>query len=115
MLDRPDDWDVLIAHYLGVDHAGHKFGPRHPEMSRKLGEADRAVRRVARSLPRNCLLLVAGDHGMTGSGDHGGDSQDEVMSTVHRYYSMLSTVVMLGSIFFIGDCCSGGFLKKVSL
>jgi phosphatidylinositol glycan class O len=32
------EWDVLIGHFLGVDHAGHKFGPRHPEMKRKLTE-----------------------------------------------------------------------------
>ncbi len=72
----------MVAHYLGVDHAGHKFGPRHPEMARKLGEADRAVRRLAMELPADCLLLVAGDHGMTSSGDHGGDSQDEVRAAL---------------------------------
>ena len=22
-LDNPDDWDILIGHFLGVDHAGH--------------------------------------------------------------------------------------------
>lgn len=35
-----DDWDILIAHFLGVDHCGHKYGPLHPEMSRKLTEMD---------------------------------------------------------------------------
>lgn len=37
-LARPQDWDVLIGHFLGVDHAGHKFGPDHSEMRRKLTE-----------------------------------------------------------------------------
>ena len=26
------DWDVLIAHFLGVDHVGHRFGPRSRAM-----------------------------------------------------------------------------------
>jgi predicted AlkP superfamily pyrophosphatase or phosphodiesterase len=32
------DWDVIIAHYLGVDHCGHTFGPSHPKMAEKLEE-----------------------------------------------------------------------------
>jgi len=23
-----DDWDALVLHYLGLDHVGHKAGPR---------------------------------------------------------------------------------------
>jgi phosphatidylinositol glycan class O len=30
------DWDVLIAHFLGVDHVGHRYGPEHEWMTRKL-------------------------------------------------------------------------------
>jgi phosphatidylinositol glycan class O len=35
-LERPDGWRVLIAHFLGVDHCGHKYGPMHEQMTRKL-------------------------------------------------------------------------------
>lgn len=35
---KRDDWNVLIAHFLGVDHCGHKYGPNHSEMARKLNE-----------------------------------------------------------------------------
>ena len=38
------DWDVLIAHFLGVDHCGHRYGPNHPEMTRKLEQMDRVIR-----------------------------------------------------------------------
>ncbi|KMZ74946.1 hypothetical protein ZOSMA_120G00380 [Zostera marina] len=31
-----DDWDVLIAHFLGVDHAGHIFGVDSAPMIQKL-------------------------------------------------------------------------------
>lgn len=45
-----DDWDVLIAHFLGVDHVGHTFGPSHPAMAAKLGQMDTALRGVLEAL-----------------------------------------------------------------
>ena len=33
-LQQSSSWDVLVAHMLGVDHAGHTFGPNHPVRSR---------------------------------------------------------------------------------
>lgn len=39
-----NDWKVLIAHFLGVDHCGHKYGPLHNEMARKLSEMDNVIR-----------------------------------------------------------------------
>lgn len=38
------DWDLLIAHFLGVDHCGHRYGPFHPEMTRKLDEMNSVIR-----------------------------------------------------------------------
>lgn len=32
------DWSLLVAHFLGVDHCGHRYGSVHPEMNRKLSE-----------------------------------------------------------------------------
>lgn len=45
-----EDWDVLIAHFLGVDHVGHTFGPAHPAMAAKLGQMDTALRGVVEAL-----------------------------------------------------------------
>lgn len=59
------DWDVCIAHVLGVDHVGHVYGPSHPEMARKLAQMDKLIDRVVEALPDNTLLVVLGDHGMT--------------------------------------------------
>lgn len=81
-LNATSEWDVIIGHYLGVDHAGHKFGPRHPEMTRKLTEMDGVIRRVSEALPEDAVLFVMGDHGMTMSGDHGGDSRDELSAAL---------------------------------
>lgn len=30
-----DNWKLAIGHMLGVDHAGHRYGPEHPSMSAK--------------------------------------------------------------------------------
>ena len=38
------DWDVLIAHFLGVDHCGHRYGPNHPAMAEKLSQMDKVLR-----------------------------------------------------------------------
>lgn len=82
---QKNDWDVLIAHFLGVDHCGHRYGPRHPEMKRKLNEMDGMLRKVVPLLKEDTILFVLGDHGMTESGDHGGDSDDEVATTLFVY------------------------------
>ena len=39
-----DGWDVVIAHFLGVDHCGHRFGPNHPAMADKLTQMDEVIR-----------------------------------------------------------------------
>ena len=37
---------LVVGHELGVDHCGHRFGPFHPAMVRKLHEVDEHVRKV---------------------------------------------------------------------
>ncbi|KAJ2767611.1 mannose-ethanolamine phosphotransferase gpi13, partial [Coemansia nantahalensis] len=75
------DWDVIIAHGLGVDHCGHRFGPDHPAISHKLTQINRAIELVVDAIDRDdrpTALYVFGDHGMDAKGDHGGDSPREV-------------------------------------
>nr|XP_057913923.1 GPI ethanolamine phosphate transferase 3 isoform X2 [Doryrhamphus excisus] len=80
-----DDWDVLIAHFLGVDHCGHRFGPDHPAMAEKLTQMDGVIRSVIDRLQNDTLLVVMGDHGMTDTGDHGGESQKETDAAIFLY------------------------------
>ncbi|VDD81012.1 unnamed protein product [Mesocestoides corti] len=77
--------DVLIGHMLGIDHCGHTFGRSHPEMDRKLLELDGFLKRLIAHLTPSSLLVVFGDHGMTASGDHGGDSDAEVDAALFVY------------------------------
>ncbi|OAA66007.1 phosphoethanolamine n-phosphodiesterase [Niveomyces insectorum RCEF 264] len=83
--DHHHDWDVLIAHCLGVDHAGHRYGPNHPAMRAKLAQMDAFVRRLVAALDDDTLLVVMGDHGMDSKGDHGGESDDEVEAALWMY------------------------------
>ncbi|XP_071713897.1 uncharacterized protein [Rutidosis leptorrhynchoides] len=86
-----DDWDVLIAHFLGVDHAGHIFGVDSPQMIDKLQQYNEQLEKIIEvlqsqsgkgGLHENTLLLVMGDHGQTVNGDHGGGTAEEVETSI---------------------------------
>ncbi|KAE8450090.1 hypothetical protein EG329_006871 [Mollisiaceae sp. DMI_Dod_QoI] len=83
--DKRGKWDVMFAHYLGVDHAGHRYGPNHPAMTGKLQQMDRVLRDIVKKLDDDTLLVVMGDHGMDNKGDHGGESDDEVQAALWMY------------------------------
>ncbi|KAM0793797.1 hypothetical protein ACM66B_001213 [Microbotryomycetes sp. NB124-2] len=85
LLDSPSDWDILIAHNLGLDHAGHRYGAEHVEATRKLQENNLLLERVVEKLDDDTLFVLIGDHGMTNRGDHGGDSRDEVDAALWIY------------------------------
>jgi phosphatidylinositol glycan class O len=76
-----------VAHFLGVDHAGHTFGVDSAPMAAKLAQLDAVIARTAATLAADAshadtLLLVLGDHGMTWAGDHGGGSEEETHSAL---------------------------------
>uniref|UniRef100_A0A803LWD1 GPI ethanolamine phosphate transferase 2 C-terminal domain-containing protein n=2 Tax=Chenopodium quinoa TaxID=63459 RepID=A0A803LWD1_CHEQI len=86
-----EDWDVLIAHFLGVDHAGHIFGVNTMPMIQKLEQYNSIMEEVVEALKsqsgagglhENTLLVVMGDHGQTLNGDHGGGSPEEVETSI---------------------------------
>lgn len=80
-----DKWDVLITHFLGVDHCGHKHDPYHPEMAKKLTQMDKMIQGLVKRLKNDTLLVVTGDHGMTISGNHGGESELETSAALFLY------------------------------
>ena len=41
---KKKDWDVIIAHFLGVDHCGHSLGPYHPAMGKKLTQMNGIIK-----------------------------------------------------------------------
>ncbi|WVQ78774.1 hypothetical protein IAT38_000865 [Cryptococcus sp. DSM 104549] len=78
-------WDVLIGHFLGVDHVGHRVGPYRSTMKTKLEQMDDVLRRVVDLLEEDTLLVLLGDHGMDDKGNHGGDSDMETSSAMWIY------------------------------
>nr|XP_028704022.1 GPI ethanolamine phosphate transferase 2 isoform X3 [Macaca mulatta] len=79
------DWDMLILHYLGLDHIGHISGPNSPLIGHKLSEMDSVLMKIHTSLqskeretPLPNLLVLCGDHGMSETGSHGASSMEEV-------------------------------------
>lgn len=79
------DWDVLIGHMLGVDHVGHKYGPNHFTMKDKQTQVNSFIEEIINSMNDDTLLVIMGDHGMDHTGNHGGDSIDELESTLFLY------------------------------
>lgn len=78
-------WDLLVGHFLGVDHVGHRYGPRHYSMKEKLNQMNKVIEHIVSKLEDNTLLIVMGDHGMDSTGNHGGDAPDELESTLFMY------------------------------
>lgn len=78
-------WDLLIGHFLGVDHVGHRYGPNHFLMKDKLHQMDEVISDVVAKMDDKTLLVVIGDHGMDSTGNHGGDSPDELESALFMY------------------------------
>ena len=80
-LKRLDDWDIMITHYLGVDHIGHSHGGFHSKlMPKKLMEMDAVVKSVVDAVSQQSepyLIVITGDHGMTDVGNHGGSTAEE--------------------------------------
>ncbi|KAJ3358884.1 hypothetical protein GGF32_009895 [Allomyces javanicus] len=72
-----DNWHVLVGHFLGVDHVGHRYKPAHPTMPVKLRQLNGVLVKLTEELPDDTVLIVLGDHGMDAKGDHGGDSVEE--------------------------------------
>ncbi|KAL7945738.1 alkaline-phosphatase-like protein [Trichoderma barbatum] len=77
-----DDWSLMVLHYLGLDHIGHKSGPRSTHMPGKQREMDGIIRELFHALEtkshlQSTLLVLCGDHGMNDAGNHGASSPGE--------------------------------------
>ncbi|KAK6541741.1 major facilitator superfamily transporter protein [Orbilia ellipsospora] len=81
------DWDTMILHYLGLDHIGHKTGPRSQHMIPKQIEMDGIVKQIYHAIEtedhlKETLFVLVGDHGMNDGGGHGGSSAGETSAAL---------------------------------
>ncbi|KAF8771810.1 GPI ethanolamine phosphate transferase 2 like protein [Argiope bruennichi] len=92
------DWDIMILHYLGVDHIGHAYGPYSDLMPIKLREMDEVIKYIYNKLKHESemqsLIVICGDHGMTAAGSHGGITKSELLTPLvfintnpHKFHS----------------------------
>ncbi|KAI1128045.1 alkaline-phosphatase-like protein [Nemania abortiva] len=84
---RNDDWNTMVLHYLGLDHIGHKTGPRGPNMIPKQREMDAIVHQIYEAMDsqehlQSTLLVLCGDHGMNDAGNHGASSPGETSAAL---------------------------------
>ena len=60
--------DLLLLNYKTADYVGHKHGPESPELAAALGELDRHLARILKTIEthagRDWLIAITGDHGM---------------------------------------------------
>lgn len=80
-----DPWDVIIAHFLGVDHVGHRLGPDNIEMELKLLQMNDVIENLIEHIDEDTILFIMGDHGMTQEGNHGGATDIETDSALFVY------------------------------
>ncbi|CAG8630715.1 1462_t:CDS:10 [Ambispora gerdemannii] len=89
------NWDVIILHYLGLDHVGHSSGPYSSLMKPKQGEMDQVAKTIfdmmleqdaqrirLDSNAKPTLFVLCGDHGMNEAGNHGGSSIGETSTVI---------------------------------
>ncbi|QLL33875.1 hypothetical protein HG536_0F02000 [Torulaspora globosa] len=81
-LMNQEDWDVLILHYLGLDHIGHKGGSDSQFMPAKHQEMDEIIGQIYENSGNDTLICVMGDHGMNDNGNHGGSSSGETSAAM---------------------------------
>ena len=82
-----NDWDVMILHYLGLDHIGHLAGPMSHLIGPKLQEMDLIIQKIWKQMcwrdtksNTQTLFVITGDHGMSDVGSHGGSSHPEIFT-----------------------------------
>ncbi len=91
--NQSSGWSLIVAHLLGLDHAGHRYNLNNAAIGSKLQEYDGVIKSVADAMDDDTLLVVMGDHGMTASGDHGGDTAAEVESALFLFSKSSSPLV----------------------
>jgi len=86
-----DSFELVVAHFLGVDHVGHTYGPHNRHMDEKLRQMDDMLSYVFDRIDSDkgsCrVAFVFGDHGMTEDGNHGGGTAEETNAALFAHFS----------------------------
>lgn len=84
-------FEMIVVHFLGVDHVGHTYGPNNEHMDAKLNQMDDALQTILSKIDKatdKCqVVFVFGDHGMTEDGNHGGGTEEETNAGLFAHFS----------------------------
>jgi phosphatidylinositol glycan class O len=68
-------YDLIVSHFLSLDHVGHSTSTIHSEiMDLKINKISAFIERVIQTMDNDTILFITGDHGMREDGNHGGSS-----------------------------------------
>lgn len=109
-MERENEFEVIVVHFLGVDHVGHTYGPHNKHMDEKLHQMDVALSKVLETVdndPNSChAVLIFGDHGMTPDGNHGGGTPEEINAALFVHTSTSGCSPLLDSAIFLEQSSS---------
>ncbi len=84
-------FELIIVHFLGVDHVGHTYGPNTAQMDAKFSQMDDVLEnvlgRIDNTTDKCQVAFVFGDHGMTDDGNHGGGTKEETNAGLFAHFS----------------------------
>ena len=82
--------DLLLLNYKGADFVGHPYGPDSNELRLTLGEMDRNLARIIRTLEakvgKDYLLAVTADHGMPSASAGSRHFAPDVVDLLHQKF-----------------------------
>ena len=66
----------LVVHFVGLDHAGHAWGPQSDRYATAARSMDAKIDGLLRLVDADTTVVITSDHAMTNRGGHGGSDAE---------------------------------------
>ena len=66
----------LVVHFVGLDHAGHAWGPQSDRYAAAARSMDAKIDGLLRLVDADTTVVITSDHAMTNRGGHGGSDAE---------------------------------------
>jgi hypothetical protein len=83
---KTNDFNLVIAHLMSVDHVSHAHGLASPKMAEAIKVMDKVILDVMDLMDDETTLFVMGDHGVDFAGEHGHGSPGETNTVIVGYH-----------------------------
>ena len=77
--------DLYMGHIDMIDRHNHQYTPNSPRVGEGVKIADKLILSIFQALPEDVVLLLHGDHGSDGFGNHGGDKPEQHFTVFMTY------------------------------